>query len=96
MRHEVYLTPRAENQYQKLDHHIRRKIKTDLLELEDEPYSKGFSLSGPGAGLRYLRISHAGVQYRAVYDISEDRKEVLVFFLGTRENFYKELRRFLG
>ena len=49
-----------------------------------------------GAELRYIKISHAGVQYRAVYDISEDKKEVLVIFIGSRENFYKELRKFLG
>ena len=90
------MTPRAEKQYQKLDHHIRRKIKTELLQLEEGPYSKGFSLYGPTAGLRYLRISHAGVQYRAVFDISSEKEEVLVIFIGSRENFYKELRKFLG
>ena len=96
MRYEVYLSLRAEKQYQNLDPHIQRKIKAELLELEDEPYSKGFSLYGPGPGLRYVKMSHAGVQYRAVYDISEDKKEVLVIFMGSRENFYKELREFLG
>lgn len=96
MRYEVYLTRRAEKQYERLDNHIRRKIKTELLELEDEPYGKGFSLLGLGDGLRYIKTSHAGVQYRAVYDISEDKKEVLVIFIGSRENFYRELRKFLG
>jgi mRNA interferase RelE/StbE len=94
--YEVYLSKRAEKQYQNLDHHIRRKIKAELLQLEDEPYSKGSSLSGSKCGLRYVRISHAGVQYRAVYDVSENKKEVIVIFLGSRENFYKELRKFLG
>lgn len=37
-----------------------------------------------------------GVEYRVVYDVSDEKKEVLIIFLGTRENFYKELRRFLG
>ena len=27
--------------------------------------------------------------------IAKDKKEVLVIFIGSRENFYKELRRFL-
>ncbi len=96
MRYEVYLSPRAKKQYERLDNHIRRKIKTELLELEDEPYGKGFSLLRLGTELRYIKISHAGVQYRAVYDISEDKKEVLAIFIGSRENFYKELRKFLG
>ena len=90
------MSPRAKKQYERLDNYIRRKIKTELLELEDEPYGKGFSLLQLGAELHYIKISHAGVQYRAVYDISEDKKEVLVIFIGSRENFYKELRKFLG
>lgn len=47
-----------------------------------------------GLGLRYIKIFHAGVQYRAVYDIAKGKKEVLVIFIGSRENFYEELRRF--
>ena len=39
-------------------------------------------------------MSHAGVQYRAIYDIEKNKKEVLVIFIGSRENFYKELKRF--
>jgi mRNA-degrading endonuclease RelE of RelBE toxin-antitoxin system len=36
------------------------------------------------------------VEYRVVYDVYDESKEVLIIFLGTRENFYKELRRYLG
>ena len=57
MRYEVYLSPRAKKQYERLDNHIRRKIKAELLELEDEPYGKGFSLLRLGAELRYIKIS---------------------------------------
>jgi len=45
--------------------------------------------------LHYIKLFHPGVQYRAVYDIDKKGKEVLVAFLGSRENFYKELRRFI-
>ena len=50
---------------------------------------------GKYAGLRYLKTVHKGVMYRVVYDISEKSKEVLIIFLGTRENFYKELKGYL-
>ena len=95
MKYKVYLGRRAKKQYKRLNDRIQKKIKEELLELEEEPYKKGFFLSGRYSGLRYLKISHAGVQYRAVYDMSEER-EILVLYLGTRENFYKELRRYLG
>lgn len=95
MKYDVYLSARARKQYNKLDSHIRNKIRTELLELEEEPAEKGNFLQGLRSGLYYKKISYAGVQYRAVYDISRDKNEVLIIFIGTRENFYKELKRFL-
>ena len=58
-------------------------------------FEKGSPLQGVSPCFRYIKIFHAGVQYRAVYDMAKDKKEVLVIFIGSRENFYKELRRFL-
>ena len=95
MKYDVYLSPRAKKQYKKYDVHMRHKIRTKLLELEEDPSVKGSLLQGFSPGLRKIKIFHAGVQYRAVYDIAKDKKEVLVIFIGSRENFYKELRRFL-
>ncbi|MFV9645121.1 MAG: type II toxin-antitoxin system RelE family toxin [Desulfobacterales bacterium] len=95
MKYDVYLSPRAKKQYKRFDAHIRHKIRTGLLELEEDPSEKGSLLQGFTLGLRYIKIFHAGIQYRAVYDMAKAKKEVLVIFIGSRENFYKELRRFL-
>ena len=95
MKYDVYLSPRAKKQYKKFDAHIRHKLRTELSELEEHPSEKGNLLQGFSHGLRYIKIFHSGVQYRAVYDIEKNKKEVLVIFIGSRENFYKELRRFL-
>ena len=94
MSYKVSLSKKAKKQYENLDRHIRKKIKNNLQQLEDTPY-EGFTLSGNYSDLRYIKLSHKGVGYRAVYDISDDENLVLVIFLGTRENFYKELRRYL-
>ncbi len=96
MKCDVCLTRRANKQYEKLDAHIRNKIRTELIELEQNPHEKGNLFQGLRSKLRYIKIIHAGVQYRAVYDIAKDKKEVLVVFIGSRENFYKELRKFLA
>jgi len=40
-------------------------------------------------------IKHKAVEYRIVYDINDEKKQVVIIFLGTQENFYKELRRYL-
>ena len=95
MSYQVSLSNKAKKQYKNLDRHIQDKLKVHLKELEETP-NKGFTLSGKYSDLRYVKISHKGVNYRAVYDIAEDKNSVLVIFLGTRENFYKELRRYLG
>ena len=95
MSYQVSLSKKAKKQYKNFDQHIRKKIKHNLQQLEEKPY-EGFSLSGKYADLRYIKTTYKGVDYRAVYDISEDENLVLVIFLGTRENFYKELRRYLG
>lgn len=96
MKYDVYLTARAKRQYERLDAHIRNKIRAQLLEIEEDPHKKGGLLQGFRSRLHYIKIIHAGVQYRAVYDIAKDKKEVLVVFIGSRENFYRELRRFLA
>ncbi|MGA1826602.1 MAG: type II toxin-antitoxin system RelE family toxin [bacterium] len=96
MNYNVFLSRKATKQYNNLDHHIQNKIKSILSELKQDP-TKGFSLTGKKyIGLKYIKISHKNTEYRAVYDICDAKQEVLVIFLGTRENFYKELRRYLG
>ncbi len=95
MSHNIFFSNKAGKQYRNLDLHIRNKIKTELQELKDNPWI-GLLLSGKYSGLRYIKIIYKRVEYRIVYDISEEKKEILIIFLGTRENFYKELRRYLS
>ena len=95
MKYDLYLSSKAKKQFKKFDVNIRNKLKTELMELEEEPFQKGNFFQGFSHGLHYIKIFHNGVQYRAVYDIAENKKEVLAIFIGSRENFYKELRRFL-
>ncbi|MFV1951037.1 MAG: type II toxin-antitoxin system RelE/ParE family toxin [Nitrospinota bacterium] len=94
MSYNVFLSSKAEKQYSSLDKHIQHKFKSKFSRLKEEP-RKSFFLSGKYAGLRYIKIFHKGVEYRTVYDICDEKKEVLILFLGTRENFYKEIRRHL-
>ena len=95
MSYNIFLSSKAEKQYKSLDPHIGSKIKHKLNTLKQNP-DKGFNLTGKYTGLKYVKITYKGIGYRVVYDVSDKNKEVLVVFLGTRENFYKELRRYLG
>jgi len=95
MNYDVFLSKKAEKQYKKLDRHIQNRLKEKLLEMKENPCI-GFILTGKHKGLRYVKTLHKRVEYRIVYDISENSSEVMVVFLGSRENFYKELIRYLG
>lgn len=50
-------------------------------------------------GIRCLDFYHNGTNYELAYDLEEDENEnfilVLLLLVGTRENFYEELKRFL-
>jgi hypothetical protein len=41
MKFDVYLSSRAKKQYKRFDAHIRHKLRTELLELEEDPSEKG-------------------------------------------------------
>ena len=62
MKYDVYLSPRANKQYKKFDVHMKHKIRTKLLELEEDPFDKGSLLQAVSPGLRKINIFHAGVQ----------------------------------
>lgn len=95
MSYSIFLSRKAHKQYSSLDRHVQNKIKSILSQLKEELH-KGFSLSGEKyKGLQYLKMKHKAIEYRVVYDTNNEKKEVLIVFLGTRENFYNELRRYL-
>ncbi len=93
--YEIKLNTKAARQIRKLDPHIKEIVKRRLKEtLSLEPYKYSF-LSGKYSGLRRVPFSTPAGEFRAVYTIREDKKRVIVLFVGSRENFYKELQRYL-
>jgi len=74
MKYDVYLSSRANKQYKRFDDHIRHKIRVELTELEEDPSKKGILLQGFSHGLRYIKIFHAGTQYRGEYDVEDNKK----------------------
>ncbi|MBW1822790.1 MAG: hypothetical protein JRI92_13815 [Deltaproteobacteria bacterium] len=56
MKYDVFLSLRAKKQFKSFDAHIRHKLKTELLELEEDPSEKGSLLQGFSHDLRYIKI----------------------------------------
>ena len=68
-------------------------IILDLLEnLGQNPF-QGTPLTGHFSNLLKLELQHKGIHYRIAYRINEEKIEIYILHVGTRENFYDELKR---
>jgi addiction module RelE/StbE family toxin len=76
----------------KLDKPVISKILELLENLGQNPY-QGSSLTGHFSNLLKFELQHKGIHYRIAYQINEDKIEIYILHVGTRENFYDELKR---
>ena len=76
----------------KLDKLVIKKI-IDCLETLSQNPTSGIPLSGNLSDLRRLKIHHQKTEYRIVYRVINDRIEIHILHVGTRENLYEELKR---
>ncbi len=76
----------------KLDKPLLKKILNLLQSISDNPY-QGISLTGDFSDHVKIEFHQQGVQYRVAYRIVKEKIQVYVLHVGTRENFYAELKR---
>nr|BAL56337.1 plasmid stabilization system protein [uncultured Acetothermia bacterium]BAL60122.1 plasmid stabilization system protein [Candidatus Acetothermum autotrophicum] len=95
MAYRVLFGSKAARQFKKLTPALQQKVRDLLTDVAAEPYLKSFILSADLARLRYIKFSYQGVPYRIVFTVSEERQEIGVLFLGTRQNFYRDLKRYV-
>jgi mRNA interferase RelE/StbE len=85
----VLLRPKAAKAFQKIDAKNQERIKQALRELTVDPYKAGEQLHPA----HFWKI-RAG-DYRAIYEINKDKKEVIVLFVGHRKNVYDNFTKIL-
>jgi mRNA-degrading endonuclease RelE of RelBE toxin-antitoxin system len=85
----MLLVPRDAKALQKLDEVNKGRVKKALGELASDPYKVGEQLIPS----HYWKIK-AG-DYRAIYEIEKDKKELVIIFLGHRKNVYDDFSRLL-
>lgn len=95
MAYRVLFGSKAAKQFKRLAPILQQKIRESLEELQQDPHLKSLILSADLSHLRYVKFSHQGVPYRIVFKLSAEVQEIGVIFLGTRQNFYRDLRRYL-
>jgi len=68
-----------------------------LSKISNDPYKAGEEKTGDLAGIYCRNIFYNKTNYEIAYRIFEDDKQfVVVILVGTRENFYRELKRYIG
>ena len=95
MSYRIEFERQAFQQLKKLDPQICKKIMERIRDLKENP--RRFPLlSRTLTGFRKIALGTPGGEYRVVYTIDEELKAVNIVFVGPRENFYKELQRYLS
>ncbi len=89
MTYVVLLHPKAMKELEDIDEPMRGRIKELLKELGSDPKAKRKQLNY--SEYWSLRVGN----YRAVYEIWVERRQVVVLFIGHRKNVYDDFRRLL-
>jgi len=87
--YRVLLHPKAARFLEKADASVRDKVKQGLRGLENSPERKGERLKHS----QFWRIRVG--DHRAIYEIDEKEKTVIILFIGHRRDVYDEFTRLL-
>ncbi|AHF10214.1 MULTISPECIES: type II toxin-antitoxin system RelE/ParE family toxin [Dehalobacter] len=91
--YEVVLVKDVEKYLKSCPSKMRERFLRQLSTLEESPRTHGDMLVGEFHGLYRMKLFYNGVQYRAIYDIQEEKVRVLVLFIGKREQVYEKAKR---
>jgi len=90
--YQVVMAPSAHRRYKKFDPLLKQKVRQEVGTLAEEPH-RYEELKGPLKGIRSYHFEHEKTQYRIAYRIIEDRNQIEIVLVRSRESFYQALRR---
>jgi len=90
--YQIFMAPSAHRRYKKFPPALKSRIKEEANTLKSDPYSCE-ELKGPLRGIWSYHFVYNRIEYRIAYRILEDKKEIEVVLVKSRENFYQTLRR---
>ena len=95
--YELRYMPGAERYFKKVrEKGLKQAYRTALGEIASDPYS-GEAKVGDLAGVYCKDVYYNKTNYEIAYRIYEENGKIVVVILaGTRENFYKELKRHMN
>jgi len=86
------MAPSAHRRYKKFDPLLKQKVRQEVGALAEEPH-RYEELKGPLKGIRSYHFEQEKTQYRIAYRIIEDRNQIEIVLVKSRESFYQALRR---
>jgi addiction module RelE/StbE family toxin len=89
--YQLKITNQAKKDLKRLNKPVIKIVLSILEEIAENPYA-GEPLHGDLSHLKKWSFSHIGTEYRIAYQIFEGHIEVKVMQIGSRENFYNELK----
>jgi len=93
----VTYLPIAEKYFKKLkDKQLKIAFKEAVTSIRENP-EIGEAKTGDLSGIYSLDVYHNRINYELAYRIYEDENGdiIVIIMAGTRENFYKELKRYM-
>jgi len=82
------MAPSAHRKYKKFDPLLKQKMRQEIGTLADDPH-RYQELKGPLKGIRSYHFEHEKTQYRIAYRIIEDRNQIEIVLVKSRESFYR-------
>jgi len=89
-----YLTPAAKYLKKIKDKKLLATFKTAIDELKENPYIGSLKIQDL-SGIYCYDVRYSKVDYEIAYRIYEEDKNnlIVIMLVGTRENFYEDLKR---
>lgn len=94
----LQISTKARQYFKKIkDKALQNKFKEAIADIVLDPYTAGKPKKGDLAGIYCYDVYHQGTNYEIAYAIEEDEHGnfIIIILAGTRENFYKELSRYI-
>lgn len=90
--YEIQLSKGAVRDLKKMEPALRDFMYNKIYEIREDPYQNQ-QLSGPFKELRSQHSKFRGIEYRVIYYVNDEGKLIIIAFVGTTENIYKEMAR---
>jgi mRNA-degrading endonuclease RelE of RelBE toxin-antitoxin system len=90
--YRIFITPTGQRSLKKLSKSLQKALLELALSLKEKPLS-GEKLKGSLTFLRSLHTRIKNTDYRIAYEIIEAKSEIVIHYLASRENFYKQLEK---